>query len=102
MSERFHAGGKSFLYPWTATNAARIPPMSDLVDDDKWTSIDQQVAYNASGSFLAYLLDRGGPSRVKQLWPLKSSEFAARFQQIYDRSLDQAEDEWRAFCASFR
>ena len=36
MSERFHAGGKSFLYPWTARNDARIPPLSDLVDDEKW------------------------------------------------------------------
>ena len=36
MSERFHPGGKSFLYPWTARNAAQIPDLSSLVDDGTW------------------------------------------------------------------
>jgi hypothetical protein len=102
MSERFHSGGKSFLYPWTARNDALIPPLTDLIDDGKWHDIDSQVAYRASASFLAYTLDLGGPDRLKQLQPAGSSEFAARFQQIYGRSLDQAEREWRAFCAAFR
>jgi hypothetical protein len=102
MSERYHAGGRSFLYPWTARNDARIPPLSDLVDDGKWEDIDSQVSYNASASFLSYTLETYGPDRLKQLQPVRSSEFAARFQAIYGRSLDQAEREWRAFCASFR
>jgi hypothetical protein len=102
MSERYHAGGKSFLYPWTARNDARIPPLADLIDDDKWQGVDQQVAYNASASFLAYQLDLGGPARLKQLQPVRSADFAARFQAIYGVSLEQAEREWRAFCASFR
>jgi hypothetical protein len=101
-SERYHAGGKSFLYPWTARNDARIPPLTDLVDDDKWSDIDSQIAYNASASFLVYTLDLGGPDRLKQLQPAPSPEFAARFQQIYGKPLDQAEREWRTFCASFR
>jgi hypothetical protein len=95
MSERYHPGGKSFLYPWTARNGASIPPITDLVDDS-------QIAYNASASFLAYTLDVGGPDRLKQLESVRSSDFAARFQQIYGKPLDQAEREWRAFCASFR
>ena len=102
ISERHHAGGKSFLYPWTARNDARIPPLSDLVDDDTWPDINSEVAYNASASFLAYTLDLGGPARLKQLHPVRSSDFAASFQQIYGRSLDQAERDWRAFCAAFR
>ena len=60
------------------------------------------VAYNASASFLAYLLDQGGPARLKQLQRVRSSEFEARFQQIYGRSLDEAERDWRAFCAAYR
>jgi hypothetical protein len=102
MSERYHAGGKSFLYPWTARNDARIPALTDLVDDDKWSDIDSQITYNASASFLVYTLDLGGPDRLKQLQPVQSSEFAARFQQIYGKPLEQAEREWRTFCASFR
>jgi hypothetical protein len=100
MSERYHPGGKSFLYPWTARNDARIPPITDLVDDRKWDDVDSQVAYNASASFLVYTLDVGGPDRLKQLQSVRSSDFAARFQQIYGEPLDQAEREWRTFCAS--
>jgi len=102
MSERFHPGGKSFLYPWTARNAAQIPDLSSLVDDGTWEDYDSQLAYNASASFLAYILDQGGPARLKQLQSLRSSEFEARFQQIYGRSLDEAERDWRAFCAAYR
>lgn len=102
MSERYHAGGKSFLYPWTAANDSRVPPLSDLVDDGKWDSIDSQTAYFASASFLAYLLDTGGPARLKQIWPARSSQFAARFQETYGRSLQDAERDWRAFSAAFR
>jgi hypothetical protein len=102
ISETFYPGGKSFLYPWTARNDARIPAMSNLVDDDKWGDYESQLAYNASASFLAYILDRGGPQRLKQLQQVDSAAFAGRFQQIYGLSLDQAEREWRAFCAAFR
>jgi hypothetical protein len=102
MSERYHSGGKSFLYPWTARNDARIPPIADLVDDGKWADVLSEVAYNASASFLVYTLDMGGPDRLKQLQSVRSADFAARFQQIYGKPIDQAEREWRAFCASFR
>jgi hypothetical protein len=102
MSERFHPGGKSFLYPWTARNATQIPDLSLLVDDGTWGDYDSQVAYNASASFLAYILDEGGPARLKQLQRVRSSDFEARFQQVYGRSFDQAERDWRAFCAAYR
>jgi hypothetical protein len=102
MSERFHPGGKSFLYPWTATNTAQIPDLSNLVDDDTWGDYNSQLAYNASASFLAYMLDQGGPERLKQLQRVRSSEFETRFQQVYGRSLDEAERDWRAFCAAYR
>ena len=102
MSERFHPGGKSFLYPWTARNAAQIPDLSALVDDGTWGDYNSQVAYNASASFLAYILDEGGPARLKQLQRVRSSEFESRFQQVYGRSFDEAERDWRAFCAAYR
>jgi hypothetical protein len=102
ISDRYYPGGKSFLYPWTARNDARIPPMTDLVVDSKWDDVDSQIAYNASASFLAYTLDTGGPDRLKQLQAVRSEDFADRFQRIYGKPLDQAEREWRDFCASFR
>ncbi len=102
LSERFHPFGKTFLYGWTAANDERIPPLSRLVDDDRWDDYDTQTTYNASASFLAYLLETGGPASLKQLQPVNSGDFQRRFQEIYGRSLDDAERAWRAFCASFR
>lgn len=100
LSERFYPNGPTFLYRWTASHLSQIPALSLLVDDDRWNDYDQQVAYNASASFLAYLLELGGPQPLKQLQPISSRDFARRFQEIYGRSLDDADREWRAFCAS--
>jgi hypothetical protein len=48
------------------------------------------------------MLDQGGPERLKQLPRVRSSEFETRFQQVYGRALDEAERDWRAFCAAYR
>jgi len=102
LSERYHSRGKTFLYSWTASHDAQIPPLSNLIDDDKWSSHDQQIAYNASASFLAYLLEVNGPSRLKQLLPVNSKDFARKFEEVYSSSLEEAERAWRAFCAGHR
>jgi hypothetical protein len=60
------------------------------------------MTYNAAASFLAYILDHGGPARLKQLQRVPSPEFEARFEKVYGRSLDEAERDWRAFCAAYR
>jgi hypothetical protein len=101
-SERYPSGGTSFLYPWTARNDASIPKLSSLVDDRTWDDYQSHVAYNASASFLAYILDQGGPDRLKQLRRVISADWEARFRQIYGRSLDEAERDWRAFCAAYQ
>jgi hypothetical protein len=98
ISERYQAGGPAFLYAWTARNATRIPPVADLVEDEAWEALPQDVAYNASASFLAYLIETYGPVPLKQLHGATSDAFAQRFQDAYGRPLAQAEAEWRAFC----
>ena len=100
LSERFHRYGPTFLYSWTASHDSEIPSLATLIDDDRWTEHDQQVAYNASASFLAYLLETGGPQRLKQLQPASSDAFEQRFREVYGRSLADAERDWRAFCAA--
>ena len=100
LSERFGAFGPSFLYAWTRINADAIPPLAELADDDKWSGFPQDVAYNASASLLAYLIETSGPDRLRQLYYARSDAFAPRFQEIYGRSLETAEAEWKAFCAS--
>jgi len=100
LSERYYPNGTTFLYGWTASHLSQIPALSLLVDDSKWNSYDQQVAYNASASFLAYLLELRGPQLLKQLQPASSVSFTRQFQATYGRSLDEADRDWRAFCAS--
>lgn len=98
QSTRYHSFGKDFYYSWTKDHLAAIPPLSDLVDDDKWRGDD--VAYKASASFLAYLLDRGGADRIKQIYQTRSAELPAKIQGLYGRSLAELEQDWRAFCVA--
>lgn len=98
QSTRYHSFGKDFYYAWTKNHLAAIPPLSDLTDDDKWTGDD--VAYKASASFLAYLIDLAGPAPIKHLYQTRSAEFAAKIQSLYGRPLAELEQDWRAFCAA--
>ncbi|HSW27948.1 MAG TPA: hypothetical protein VLH75_00525 [Longimicrobiales bacterium] len=98
MSTRFHEVGNEFNWAWTASHASAIPPLSVLIDDSKWSGSD--VAYKASASFVAYLIDLAGPEPIRQLYPVKSPDFAQRVNTLYGRSLEDLERDWRAFCAA--
>ena len=102
ISERFHLLGKTYLHNWSASHDSEIPALSNLTDDDQWDRFNQQMTYAASASFLAYLLEVNGPAKLKQLHQVTSAHFQERFQQIYGRSLAEAEREWRAFYAARR
>ena len=56
------------------------------------------MAYNASASFLAYLIDTYGAPPLKRIHGATSEAFERRFQEAYGRPLGQAEAEWKAFC----
>ena len=75
-----------------------MPPIARLADDREWNSVEQNVAYSTSASFLAYLLETEGPAKLKQLYVVRSNEFGARFQEIYGRSVGAVEADWLAFC----
>jgi hypothetical protein len=100
ISERYHSDGPSFLYGWTVRNASRLPPIADLANDDAWDGYPQDVAYNTSASFLAYLIEIYGPDPLKRLHGATSNQFVQRFEDAYGRPLSQAETEWKAFCAA--
>jgi len=100
LSTRFHDYGKDFLYAWTADHLSAIPPLTNLVDDEQW--VGSQVAYNASASFLAYLLEQHGAGPIKELFQVSSKAFGQRIQTLYGRSLDDLDREWRAFCVAHR
>jgi hypothetical protein len=98
VSENFFPTGPSSLYGWTARNASRLPPLGQLADDEAWEGYPQEVAYNTSASFLAYLIETYGPVPLKRLHGATSEAFERRFQEAYGRPLTQAEAEWKRFC----
>ena len=102
ISERHHRLGRSHYYAWTKTHKARIPSIERLADDGQWGNLDQGVAYAASASFLAYLLETSGAGRLRQLYYARSGDFVRRFAEIYGRSLAEAEASWLAFCDAFQ
>lgn len=98
QSTTYHSVGKDFYYTWTKDHLAAIPPLGDLTNDDKWKG--DEVAYKASASFLAFLIDLAGAGPIKQLYQTRSAEFAAKIQSLYGRSLAELEQDWRAFCVA--
>jgi hypothetical protein len=98
VSERFYPVGPTVLYAWTASNAARLPPLAELANDDAWEGYPQDLAYSTSASFLAYLIQTYGPAPLKRLYGATSNMFEGRFQEAYGRPLVQAEAEWKLFC----
>jgi hypothetical protein len=98
LSERYHQLGPTFLHAWAAA-AESLPPLSRLVDDDAWDGIDQRTKYNASASFLAYLLETHGAVPFRQLWGVPSDRFEDRFREVYGQSLTASESAWQAFVA---
>lgn len=98
ISERHHALGRTFLYAWTRSHRAELPPLTDLIDDGKWRNYPESAAYNASASFLSYLLETYGAGPMKEIYHLSSSEVHGRFLEVYGRSLATASEEWLEFC----
>ena len=102
ISERFHSSGRHFLYPWTAARAGQLPAIATLLDDGHWHDPPQDVAYNTSASFLAWLLDVRGPAPLKQVFTVRSGEILDRIQAAYGAPVTQLESDWKAFCAAWR
>lgn len=98
LSTRFHEFGAELFWAWTASHASAIPALSVLIDDGQWGGTEAEAF--ASVSFLAYLIDRAGPSPIRQLYQVGSRDFAQRVNALYGRSLEELERDWRAFCAA--
>jgi len=101
ISERFHSQGRHFLFPWTATHAGQLPAIDQLMDDAHWHDRSEQVAYNASASFLAWLLDARGPAPLKQVFNAHSNQIVDQMRSAYGVPVPQLETDWKAFCARF-
>lgn len=100
LSERYHAQGRTFYYHWTATHRAQLPRIDDLVNDDHWSSYAQDIAYNTSASFLAFLLETSGATPMRAIHGVPSGAFPAAFKDAYGVSIAEAEAAWLAFCST--
>ncbi len=102
MSERFNSRGPTFLHRWVAQRRAQVPRLVDLIDDEKWRGVEQSIAYNASASFLAWLLDRYGPEPLKRLYYAPTRDFEGVCQAAYGRSLTDLEADWAAWISALQ
>jgi hypothetical protein len=98
ISERFESLGPHFYYGWTRAHRSQLIPIERLADDGQWPNLPQDTAYSFAASFLAYLLETGGPVKLRQLYYAPSPGFADRFRQIYGLSLVDAQQAWLTFC----
>lgn len=83
---------------WTVHEWARamkdlglLPPAARLVEPAGFFSAPAARAYGASGSFLAYLLERRGPEPVLRAYA------GVPFAQAFGSPLAQLESDWHAF-----
>lgn len=102
VTERFHSRGRHFLYPWTASRAGQLPSLSSLLDDGHWHDAPEDVAYNASASFIAWLIDTRGPMPVKDVFGAPSRDIESRLQTAYGQPVARLESDWIAFCSGWR
>ncbi len=94
VSERFGDIGPASLHRWVRNNPTRVMAIADLVDDAKWNS-NSNDGYRSSASFLAFLIERYGASRLKLVYHARSSQMPARMQEVYGLPLETLEAEWR-------
>jgi hypothetical protein len=100
LSER-HSSGRSYYYTWTKAHRSEIPTLARLANDSDWEQVNENIAYSASASFLAYLLETRGAVQLRSVYYADSGDFAARIAAIYGRSLGEIEADWLAFCDAF-
>ena len=95
VSDARAPSGPTYLRGWARNNRARLLRITDLVDDEKWSS-NSMDGYNTSAAFLTYLIDRYGSAPLRQIYHARSSEIDRRMQEVYGKSLDMLETEWLA------
>ena len=93
ISERYGEIGRTALSKWAGTNRTRLLRISDLIDDSKWDS-NSNFGYRTSAAFLAFLIDRYGTAKLRQVYYAPSADFARRAAEVYGKPLDALEAEW--------
>jgi hypothetical protein len=93
-SERFGNIGPAALHAWVRNNPGRVVPLAELIDDAKWNS-NSSDRYGSSASFLAFVIERYGAARLKQLYHASSAQLPGRMREVYGTAMEGLETEWR-------
>ena len=101
MDDVWFGDGKiqQHVHAWTNQffRDGKLPALETLIHD--FHTISSQVSYPVSGSFSLYILDLYGEEAYKQLFfEGFARNFKNKFKEIYGLTLDEAQEEWIAFC----
>jgi len=92
------------LHDWTKKfiEEKRLPSLNTLIDNSRWFDIAYEISYPVSGSFVNYLINMYGAYNIKELfYRANSSNFLKEFQDIYGKSLEGVEAEWKTYCLNW-
>jgi len=95
-----HYWGKRFKDEGT------LIPLNDLLESNDFRRYESGITYPESGSFVRYMIDTYGMSRMKSIFQTvnygdSKDEIKQKFQSVYGISIDQAEAEWLLFLDNF-
>ena len=94
-----HALAKGFM------QANRLSFVQDICDTDSFRKLDDSVSYPAAGSFVEFLIERYGMTRVKNFFTSSTRDDSrttihTKFQQAFGISVADADQAWRSFLAT--
>ncbi len=75
--------------------AGAMPPLADLLEDDFAGRMRKRVSYDASASFVFFIVDTYGWNAYRKLYTYDPPELAL------DKSWDELEQEWHAYLDQF-
>jgi len=83
------------LHQWTKKflDDNKLPTINEMVNN--WDSFSGLITYPVSGSFVSYLIDEYGIEKFKEiLVEAKKYNFNSKCQKIYNKELNELEQEW--------
>ncbi|MGD8414568.1 MAG: hypothetical protein PVF33_10060 [Candidatus Latescibacterota bacterium] len=84
----------------------KLPSIEEMIDKQKRLALDYRIWMPASASFVGFLVDLWGPSRLLKLYgaPVGHNEyppFARAFKRVYGASCEDVEKQWREVLTEF-
>lgn len=78
-------------------DTGRYVPISDLIAGSKFYEVPSEISYKETASFVAYLIEKGGIEKFRELYAHSSSEneFKEMVKALYGKNINQMEEEWK-------